>query len=133
MKIAALVLCGLVGVSGCVAVAPAAPTQQRAAADAPRERFTFPSSATRATLAYSCRPGAQDGGTAARAAAAHASFDAALAGFAARQSSAATAAIDRGLTGTALSAELSAAGDAFAAEQRSDLDNRFGCVPAGEA
>ncbi len=132
MKVAALVLGGLVAVSGCVAVAPSTPVRQ-AAAEAPRERFTFPSSATRATLAYSCRPGAEGGGTEARAAAAHANFDAALAGFAAQQASAATAAINRGLTGAALSAELSAAGDAFAASQRSDLDSRYGCVPAGEA
>jgi hypothetical protein len=132
MKIASVVLCGLVALSGCVAVTPSQPVRQ-AAAEAPRERFTFPSSATRATLAYSCSPGAQGGGTAARAQAAHASFDAALAGFAASQASAATAAINRGLTGTALSAELSAAGDAFAAEQRSSLDSRYGCVPAGEA
>jgi hypothetical protein len=132
MKMAAVVLCGLAALSGCVAVAPSAPTRP-AASEAPRERFTYPSSATRATLAYSCRPGSQGGGTEARAQAAHASFDAALAGFAARQASAASAAIDRGLTGAALSAELSAAGDAFAAEQRSDLDARYGCVPAGEA
>jgi ribosomal protein S9 len=132
MKIAAVVVCGMVGLTGCVAVAPTPPVRQ-AAAETPRERFTFPSSATRATLAYSCRPGAQGGGTEARAQAAHASFDAALAGFAASQASAATAAINRGLTGAALSAELSAAGDAFAAEQRARLDGQYGCVPAGEA
>lgn len=131
MKLAAVILCGLVAVSGCVAVAPAAPVRQ--AAEAPRERFTFPSTATRATLAYSCRPGAQGGGTAARAAAAHASFDAALSAFASGQEAAATAALNRGLTGSALSAELSAAGDRFASEQRSDLDARFACVPAGKA
>jgi hypothetical protein len=100
---------------------------------APRERFSFPSSATNATLSYACKPGAEGGGPAARAQAAHASFDAALASFAASQASAASAAIDRGLTGAALSAELSAAGDAFAAEQRTGLDARFGCIPGGAA
>lgn len=132
MKIKSIVLCGLLGLSGCVAVAPAAPPV-RAASEAPRERFTFASTATRATLAYACRPGAAGGGPAARAQAAHASFDAALAGFAAAQASAASAAINRGLTGAALSAELSAAGDAFAASQRADLDARYQCIPAGEA
>ncbi|MFM2388958.1 MAG: hypothetical protein RLZZ437_513 [Pseudomonadota bacterium] len=132
MKIALVALFGLGMLAGCVTVVPAAQTV-RPASEAPRERFTFASSATRATLAYACRPGPQDGGTAARAAAAHASFDAALAGFAAQQASAATAAINRGLTGAALSAELSQAGDAFAADQRAGLDRRFGCIPAGEA
>lgn len=132
MKVAMIALCGLVAMAGCVTAVPTAPTV-RPASEAPRERFTFASTATRATLAYACRPGASGGGTAARAGAAHASFDAALAGFAAQQASAASAAIDRGLTGAALSAELSAAGDAFAARQRSDLDARYQCIPAGEA
>ena len=130
--LASLALGAMVVLSGCVTAAPPASTT-RAAAEAPRERFTFASSATQATLAYACRPGAAGGGAQARAAAAHASFDAALGVFAAEQASAATAAINRGLTGAALSAELSAAGDAFAASQRSDLDARYQCIPAGEA
>lgn len=134
MKIALVVLVGATMLAACLPVPSAAPVGTRPVAQQePRERFTFPSTATRATLAYACRPGAEGGGTAARAGAAHASFDAALGGFAARQASAASAAIDRGLTGAALSAELSAAGDAFAAEQRSSLDGRYGCIPAGEA
>jgi hypothetical protein len=131
MKVATMALCGLVVLAGCVTVAPTAPTV-RPASEAPRERFSFASTATRATLAYACTPGPSGGGAQARAAAAHASFDAALAGFAARQASAASAAIDRGLTGEALSAELGRAGDAFAAEQRAGLDARYGCIPAGE-
>ena len=133
MKAVAIALSGLVMLAGCMPAARTAPVAPRPAADAPRERFTFPSSATSATLAYACTPGSQGGGTAARAQASHASFDAALAAFAAGQASAASAAIDRGLTGAALSAELSAAGDAFAAEQRSRLDRQYGCIPSGGA
>jgi hypothetical protein len=132
MKAAFVILVSAMALGACVPTAIVAPSGGGAAPQTPRERFTFPSSATRATLAYSCRPGAEGGGTAARAAAAHASFDAALKGFAAQQASAASAAIDRGLTGDALSAELGRAGDSFAAGQRTDLDRRYGCIPAGE-
>ncbi|MGL5011011.1 MAG: hypothetical protein ACRC6I_14120 [Paracoccaceae bacterium] len=134
MKVIVTLLLGATLLGACVPVTQTAPSGARPVAAAePRERFTFPSTATRATLAYACRPGPQGGGTAARAEAAHASFDASLAGFAATQASAASAAIDRGLTGEALSAELGAAGDAFAAEQRARLDASYGCIPAGEA
>ncbi len=134
MKVQLTLAC-LVALSGCIVVptGTVAPTGAAASLQQGRERFTFPSTSTRATLAYSCRPGAEGGGTAARAASAHASFDRALAGFAAQQASVTMAAINSGQTGDALDADLKRAGDDFAARQRADLDSRYGCIPAGEA
>jgi hypothetical protein len=127
-------LLGLVLLSGCVVPSGALPPPGGGAApSAARERFTFPSTTTNATLAYACTPGANGGGPAARAQSAHAAFDAALSGFAARQAAASIAALNAGRSGESLDAELKAQGDAFAAEQRSSLDARYGCIPAGGA
>jgi hypothetical protein len=131
MKAALTAVC-MVVLSGCVVVPSGALPPPTGGAVAPqgRERFTFPSATTRATLAYSCKPG---GDAASRAQSTHAAFDAALSGFAARQAAASIAAVNAGRTGESLDAELKAQGDAFAAEQRSSLDARYGCIPAGGA
>ena len=131
MKAAVTAMCLLV-VGGCV-VLPTANIVPPPGGNAPpqaRERFTFPSATTRATLAYACTPGND---AAARAQSAHTAFDAALSGFAARQASASIAAVNAGRSGESLDADLKAQGDAFAAEQRSTLDARYGCIPAGGA
>ncbi len=134
MKAALAAVC-LVVLSGCVVPSGTAAPPPGGAATIPqgRERFTFPSATTRATLAYSCRAGGDGGGPAARAQATHAAFDQALSGFAARQAAASIAAVNAGRTGESLDAELKAQGDAFAAQQRTDLDARYGCIPAGGA
>jgi hypothetical protein len=133
MKAAMTAMC-LVVLTGCVVPSGTLPPQPGPpAAPQGRERFTFPSANTSATLAYSCRPGAEGGGTAARAQSTHAAFDAALSGFAARQAAATIAAVNAGRSGESLDADLKAQGDAFAAEQRSTLDARYGCTPAGGA
>jgi hypothetical protein len=134
MKAAMTAMC-LVVLAGCVVLPTGAvpPPSGGAVAPQARERFTFPSTTTRATLAYSCRPGAEGGGPAARAQATHAVFDQALSGFAARQAAASIAAVNAGRSGESLDAELKAQGDAFAAQQRADLDARYGCIPAGGA
>ncbi len=130
MKATMTVMC-LVMLGGCVVLPSAAPPPPgNAVAPQGRERFTFPSATTRATLAYACTPG---NGAAARAQSAHAAFDQALSGFAARQAASSIAAVNAGRSGESLDAELKAQGDAFAAEQRSSLDARYGCIPAGGA
>jgi hypothetical protein len=129
---AAVMAVGLTLLGGCVVLPTGniAPPPGGNVAPQARERFTFPSATTRATLAYACTPGS---GTAARAQSAHTAFDAALSGFAARQAAASIAAVNAGRSGESLDAELKAQGDAFAAEQRASLDARYGCIPAGGA
>ncbi len=131
MKSALTAMC-LVVLGGCVVlpVGTVTPQSGGAVSQQGRERFTFPSTTTRATLAYACRPG---NGAAGRAQSTHAAFDAALSGFAARQAAASIAAVNAGRSGASLDADLKAQGDAFAAEQRSSLDARYGCIPAGNA
>jgi hypothetical protein len=131
MKTALKAMC-LVVLGGCVVlpVGTVAPPAGGAASQQGRERFTFASTTTRATLAYACTPG---NGAAGRAQSAHTAFDAALSGFVARQAAASIAARNSGQLGTAFDAELRAQSDAFRAEQRSTLDARYGCIPAGNA
>ena len=130
MKMRFFAVTGLVALAGCVAQSPS-PTA--APATAAREEFVFASTLNSGSYKYACTPGAQGGGAAARAAATHAAFDQALAGFAASRTTAAAAALAAGRSGGALTAEMQAAGDTFAAEQRATLDARHGCVPAGQA
>ncbi len=131
MKAAITAMC-LVVLSGCVVlpVGTVAPPAGGGASQQGRERFTFASTTTRATLAYACTPG---NGAAARAQSTHAAFDAALSGFVARQAAASIAARDAGQLGAAFDADLRAQGDAFSANQRAELDARYGCIPAGNA
>jgi hypothetical protein len=125
-------LCGVAVLTACVAPSPT-PRAAPAAAAVAREEFVFASTRNTGSYKYACTPGAQGGGTAARAAATHAAFDQALAGFGASQTAAAAAALAAGRSGTALQAEMTSAGDAFAAEQRATLDAQYGCAPGGQA
>ena len=131
MKAAITAMC-LAMLGGCVVlpVGNIAPPPGSGVAPQARERFTFPSATTRATLAYACTPGND---AAARAQSSHTAFDAALSGFAARQAAASIAAVNAGRSGESLDAELKTQGDAFAAAQRSSLEARYGCIPAGGA
>jgi hypothetical protein len=121
-------LCSVAVLAGCVGTPPTPRAQAPAAAD--RQEFVFASTLNSGSYKYACNPGAD---AATRAQATHAAFDQALAGFAASRTAAATAALAAGKSGDALTVEMRAAGDAFAAEQRTALDTRYGCVPAGQA
>jgi hypothetical protein len=117
--------------TACVAPSPTPRAAAPAAAD--REEFVFASTLNAGSYKYACTAGAQGGGAAARAAATHAVFDQALSDFAASRTPVAAAALAAGRSGDALAAEMQAAGDTFAADQRAKLDAQYGCVPAGQA
>ncbi len=121
-------LCGVAVLTACVA--PSAAPRAAAPAAVDREEFVFASTLNAGSYKYACTPG---GDAAMRAAATHAAFDQALASFAASRTTAAAAAMAAGRSGDALTGEMKAAGDAFAAEQRAKLDGQYGCVPAGQA
>jgi hypothetical protein len=122
---------GLVLVSGCVAGGPAR-VAAPAAREAAREEFVFPSTISAGNFKYACTAGAQGGGPAARAAAAHATFEQELAVFSASQTAIAQASLAAGRSGETVTAESQAAGNAFAADQRTKLDSQYGCVRAGQ-
>jgi hypothetical protein len=127
MMMRLLGVAGVLVLAGCVAQSP---TPVAAPAAAAREEFVFASTLNAGSYKYACTPG---GDAATRAAATHAAFDQALATFAASRTTAAAAAMAAGRSGDALTSDMKAAGDAFAAEQRAKLDGQYGCVPQGQA
>jgi hypothetical protein len=128
MMMRILGVCGVAVLTACVGAAPAPRATAPAAVD--REEFVFASTLNAGSYKYACTPG---GDAPTRAAATHAAFDQALAGFAGSRTAALAAALAAGKSGDALTAEMQAAGDVFAADQRALLDAQHGCVPAGQA
>lgn len=124
-------LCGVAVLAGCVGTAPALRAVAPAAVD--RQEFVFQSTLAAGSSTYSCTTGAQGGGAAVRAAAAHTAFEQELTTFSASQTTVAQAALAAGRSSGVVTSEMQAAGDAFAAEQRTRMDSQYGCFRAGQA